>query len=147
MLQLDVTAKFPTRLFQSNWNTHQFIIDQTKFSVDDVLSAKFYSQLNNPNTLRVMDIIHAVAADFSWDVEARLTMKRPGEMKFSIIRLTRSEAVIAPPAESREFKAQHYGHGRFRVVETITGKIIAEGLDREAAEAECVRLEATRKAA
>ena len=144
MLQHDVSAKFPVRLFPALWNTHQFIIDPTKFTVEDVLSAKFFSQLNNPNALRVMDIIHATAADHSWDVEARLTMKKAGEMKFSILRLTKSEAVIAPLVESKEFKVQHYGPGRFRVVENITGKIVAEGLDREAAEAECARLDATR---
>jgi hypothetical protein len=110
--------------------------------VEDILTRDYWQHVENQ--LRINDVIDVVAADGSFDVTIRLVRKAPGFLGWRVIRDWQSQAV---ETNDGKFSAKWLGPAaKWCVVESASGKKLADGLDKAAAMADVQRrstLEAT----
>lgn len=134
--------KMPTRLWPKGqkWAEYNEIVEPG-FSLDTVMSRDYWIHVHQ--NLRPFDVISVVAADGSFDADIRLISKTPTEMKFRLIRggETAQKVAISRDEAKDRFTVTHRGRGSYGVQEKVTGNFVAEGLDKESAEAERERLE------
>jgi hypothetical protein len=137
--------KLPTRLWPKGqkWAEYNEIVPPgTPLSA--ILSREYWIHVQNQ--IRPFDTISCVAEDGSFDVDIRLIRKTPTEMVFRVIRdagiasadaITRDEAtaryVVQPPVRGKP--------GMWQVRERSSGIVVADGLDKDTAERERVKLE------
>lgn len=141
--------KLPTRLWPhgQKWAEYNEMVPAgTPLSA--VMTRDYWLHVHNQ--MRPLDIVNCVAEDGTFDVTLRLLFKTPTEMKFRLIReakIDKAEPITRDEATDR-FRVVSGGRaGGWRVQERSTGQIVADGLDKAAAEAEKARLETERKAA
>lgn len=134
--------KVPTRLWPKGqkWAEYNEIVEPG-FPLSVVMSRDYWIHVHQ--TLRPFDVITVVAADGSFDADIRLVLKTSTEMKFRLIRggETEQRAPISRDETRERFTVTHRGRGSYGVQEKTTGHFVAEGLDRESADAEKARLE------
>ena len=117
-------------------------------TIEDVMSGDFWVHVRK--TIRVNDVIEAVAADGSFDADLRVVSINlaSGAMAFRVLRnVTGKPSAVVKPQGAERFKVQHVRFGQYAILELKTGAKVADGLDKEAAVAEKARLEAERQAA
>lgn len=134
--------KLPNRLWPKGqkWAEYNEIVEPG-FPLSVVMSRDYW--VNTQDRLRPFDVITVVAADGSFDADIRLISKTPTEMKFRLIRggETAQKVTISRDETKDRFAVTHRGRGSYGVQEKATGHFVAEGLDKESADAEKSRLE------
>jgi hypothetical protein len=135
-------VKTPTRLWPKGqvWAEYNEIIPAGT-PLSTVMSRNYWVHVEG--RLKPLDVITCVAADGTFDVDIRLLSKTPTEMRFSLIRGGEHKEPRPVKSETGErYAIQSDGRtGNWNIREKKTGKVVASGLDREAADAEKVKLE------
>ena len=106
--------------------------------------------INVRKQFRINDVIEVIAADGSFEADIRVIAinQMSGAIKFRVIRHVAGEPVKAGSAMTTDrYEIKHAGFGRWRVHERETGAVVADGLDKEGAEAAKAEAELSRKAA
>lgn len=140
---MTIGLKLPTRLWPhgQKWAEYNEVVP-AGIPLSAVMSRDYWVHVQT--RLSPLDVINCVAEDGSFDVSIRLLSKTPVAMKF---RLIREAAIDEATPISRGDKPSRYRvssggrAGGWRVQEIATGQLVAEGLDKESAEAEHARLE------
>ncbi len=129
-------AGLPYRLAVAEQSrTAYFWMATTGTVIEDILTREFWQHVENQ--LRLNDVIDVVAADGSFDVAIRLIRKAPGFLGWRVIRDWRAEIV---EVSDGKFAVKWMGPAaKWCIVDTATGKKLAEGLDKAAATAELQR--------
>lgn len=138
--------KLPTRMWPKGqkWAEYNEIVPHgTPMSA--VLSREYWVHVEN--YLRPFDLISCVAEDGSFDIDIRLIRKTPTEMVFRLVReaqidgsaigardIPNARYIVQPPVRGKP--------GMWAVRERSTGNVVADGLDKDTAEAERMKLEA-----
>jgi hypothetical protein len=141
--------KLPTRLWPhgQKWAEYNELVPAgTPLSA--VMTRDYWIHIQNQ--MRPLDVINCVAEDGTFDVTIRLLSKTSTELRFRLIREAKIDVAVAISREEATDRFRVVSGGRaggWRVQERATGQIIADGLDKAAAEAEKARLETERKAA
>lgn len=147
---IPVGVKVPGRLKTTGqaWSTYEEVIPPG-VSLETVMSLTWWRTV--APYLKPLDIVHVVAGDGSFDADIRLVAKTPTEMKFRILRESKIEDATAIRRESKagNFKVVSSGEGTptnsrqtstWAVKNTVTGRVVADGLSKEEADAERKRL-------
>jgi hypothetical protein len=141
--------KLPTRLWPKGqvWAEYNEIVPAGT-SLQKVMSRDYW--VNVEKQLRPLDVITCVAEDGTFDVDIRLISKTSTELKFRLIREAKIETYqpVSRDEDTDRYVVKSGGRaGGWTIREKATGLLIAEGLDKAAADAEKDRLEALKKAA
>jgi len=139
--------KPPIRLERAEYaRAHYFATIPAGMALTDVLTADYWVHVHKG--IKVWDLFEIVAEDGAYDVLARVIAKAPGMLKFRIVAgIELTDPLPVGEAKEGRFYAKHKGRGQFGVMDRDTGQWVAEGFDREMAEAEAEKLNAARMAA
>lgn len=139
---MTVRSPAPHKVLRADFErSRYFTVVPVGVALSEVMSSAFWVHVWKQ--FRANDVIEAVAADGSFDAEFRiLSIKADGTMTFRLLRETAAPAVKVASGAKRDvrFETKHYGHGKYRVLDTLSGDVKADGLDKVAAEAEAMAL-------
>lgn len=125
--------------------------------LEHVMTSDYWVHVKN--YLALNDVIEVIAADGTYDADIRVISlnKVTGIIKFRLIRnvvldanaeaLPKPGTLEAGNLPSGRYQVKRGFASQFKIIERATGNIVADGLDKQSADAECARLEAERKAA
>jgi len=141
---------YPTRLWRAEQVFNSYVEKPAPgVTAEQAMSAEYWVHVRKQ--LRLFDTFRFIAQDGSYDVLATIVMISPETIKWrTLIDWRAPEGKAEPPRIDlgAPFLVKPAGRaGGFRVHERATGQVVAEGLDKVSAEAECARLNQARKAA
>lgn len=122
----------------------------TEASLSEVMSDTFWMHVHKQ--LRANDVITAVATDGSYDVDFRITSILPTgpntspKFTFRLIREAPASAVAqvipaTPRGSNDRYEVKKGWAGKWRLIDQMTGNVVCDGVAKDVAEAEKVKLE------
>jgi hypothetical protein len=143
----------PTALHRAEYKRNiYFDIADQGVTLADVMHSDYWVHV--VKQFRANDVVEVMAADASFDVAFRITsITADGKMTFRLLReapIKLNAAFMAqfPPAPSSgRFEVKRAFQGKYNVIDTLTGEVVASGLGKEAADSEALALNAPAKAA
>jgi hypothetical protein len=142
----------PTALHRAEYKRNiYFDIADQGVTLADVMHSDYWVHV--VKQFRANDVVEVMAADASFDVAFRITsITAEGKMTFRLLREApigqgATAAVVTFAGSSGRFEVKRAFQGKYNVIDTLTGEVVASGLGKEAAESEALALNAPAKAA